>query len=122
MAFREVGNVPILASAGKQTNAADQAVHADTGVLNDANNQRTKLFEVRVVAGGSVAILWQIQRRNAANGANVSPSPYTFYTAAGQSAEFVLLTPIAPGERVRVTTDGGYTGTGAATIQAEALQ
>lgn len=121
MAFRDLGNIPVLDTQGKLTNPADAALAADTGVLINANNQRSKTFEIRVIVGASAAALWQIQRRNAANGANVTPSPFTIYTAAGQSAEYVILLPIAPGERVRVVSDGGFTGTGAASIQAEAL-
>lgn len=121
MAERAPGNKPVLASAGKQTNATDQFVHADTGALQDAAAIKDKTYEIRVVAGGSVAAVWQIQRRNAANNANIAPSPYTFYTIAGGSAEFVIVTPIAAGERVRVTNDGAITGTTAATIHAEAM-
>lgn len=121
MAARDYGNKPVLASAGKQTNPVDQTVHADTGALLDAAAPKDKTFEIRVIAGGSVAALWQIQRRNAANAANVGPSPYTFYTIAGGSAEFVIVTPIAAGERVRVTNDGAITGTTAAMIHAEVL-
>lgn len=121
MAFRDFANPPTLDSQGKTTNPADGAVLADTGVLVNSNNQRSKLFEVRVIVGNSAAGLYQIQHRNAANGANVAPSPFTVYVAAGQTCEVVLTIPIAPGERVRVTSDGGLTGTVAATIQAEAL-
>lgn len=115
MASRDYGSPPLLASAGKQTNAADQVVHADTDQLVAG------LYEVRVIAGGSVAALWQIQRRNAGNTASVTPSPYTVYTPAGQSGEYVLMIELAVNERVRVTNDGAITGTTAATIQVEAL-
>lgn len=121
MAERSPGNKPVLASAGKQTNPADQTVHADTGALLDAGALKDKTFEIRVIAGGSAAAIWQIQRRNAANAANVGPSPYSFYTIANGSGEFVIVTPLAAGERVRVTNDGAITGTTAATIHAEAL-
>jgi hypothetical protein len=120
MAFRDLGNKPLLDTQGLQTNAADQTVHADPGVLN-ANGARRKFFEVRCICGGSVAAVWQLQRRNAANGANVAPSPYTFYTAAGQSSEFVVLIQVEETERIRLTNSGAITGTTAGSLQIEAL-
>lgn len=121
MPIRDLGNPVFLANAGKQTNPTDQFVHADTGVLNPATSGRTKFFELTITLGGSVAAVWQIQRRNAANGANVAPSPYTVYTIAGQSTVIWMTMPIDPGERVRVTNDGAVVGTTAASIMAEAL-
>lgn len=121
MPIRDIGNTVFNATAGKQTNPADQFVHADTGVLIGAGSGRSKMFELTITVGGSVAAIWQIQRRNAANGANVAPSPYTVYTLAGQSTTVWMTTQIDPGERVRVTNDGAITGTTAASIMAEVM-
>lgn len=121
MAQRDLGNGAFLATAGKQTNPGDQTVHADTGVLIAAGSGRSKLFEVTLSLGGSVAAIWQVQRRNAANAANIAPSPYTFYTLAGESTVFWFTTPIDPGERIRVTNDGAITGTTAAVLMAEVM-
>ena len=121
MAVKTISTTNVTATAGKQTNAGDQTVHADTGVLLAAAETKDKQFRVRSIVGGSVAAVWQIQRRDAANGSNVAPSPYTVYTAAGASLVVVLTTRIAPGERVRITNDGAITGTTAAAIDTEPL-
>jgi hypothetical protein len=106
-------------SQGKQTNASDATVHADTGAITTPG-----LYDVKIIAGCSVAALWLIQFRNEANDGNVGDT-HPFYTAAGQSAEFVIhnvpFTKNQAGQtsaiqRVRVVNDGAITGTSSANV------
>lgn len=114
MAVRDIANPPILESVAKATNPADNAVMADTGDLSAG------FYEVRVIVGASVAAIFDIERRNAGNTANVG-DVVTVYTPAGASAEVVLTYEVVLNESIRVIMDGALTGTAAAAIQVERL-
>lgn len=116
MGRMDYGNVPIgPKSEEKMTNPADNALMADLGAVPSAG-----LYEVRVVAGGSVVAIFDIERRDAANAVNVG-SIVTVYTPAGASSEFVLFYTLAKDERIRVIMDGALVGTAAVSMHGEAL-
>lgn len=114
MAERVPKNKPILASEGETTNPLDSAVVADTGALNAG------IYEFRIYIGATAAAHFMVQRRNAANGANVGVTP-VFYAAAGQTGCYPLTITLEDGERVRVILDDALTGDCAVTINGEKL-
>lgn len=113
MSMYSRGNAPILDSQGELTNPTTATVIADSGVVAFRG-----LYEVRVIIGGSVAAQFQLQRRNAANGANVG-DVVGLYGAAGQSSQFVLNYYLDAGERVRLMMDDNLTGTAYCAITVE---
>jgi len=114
MTQRIAGETPnIKGSAGLLTNPITTSDFGDTGnlVIGD--------YEIRVIAGGSVSAIWELQHRNAADNANVAPSPYDFYTPAGQSGEYVWVIRVVADESIRLRLQAGITGTAAGQIQVE---
>lgn len=94
----------------KQTNPTTADVQADTGALTAG------LYDIKIITGASVAATWLVQVRNALNDANIGDT-HTFFTAAGQSAEFVIVNLLlAINERVRILPEANITGTAASSI------
>jgi hypothetical protein len=116
MAFREFGNPPRGPfSVAEATNPTAGTVTADTGALPAGN------YEVRVTVGASAAAQFLLQRRNAANGANVGDT-VVLYAAAGQSGQYVFSFVLEASERVRVVMDDTLAaGTASCAINAEQL-
>jgi len=113
MAIFAPGNKPVWESEGAQTNPTASQVMADTGALAEG------LYDIRVICGATAAGSWVINRRNAANGADVGDQP-VIYTAANTSQWVQVTMSLEAGERVRVTS-GGLTGSASALITAEPL-
>lgn len=112
MGFGTVTHGPYHDSAGKQTNPQTTDVLADTGEME------TGIYEVRVLIGASAASTFNVQHRNAANGANASDA-VLIRAAAGQTGEYVLKFAINnTSERVRVVPETNVTGDAEATVQA----
>jgi hypothetical protein len=107
-----IPNIPLVASEGVLTDPADATLVADTGAY-----VRGPLVEIRIVIGASAVCTVSLQRRNAANNANVG-AVTRLYLGAGQSAEYVVPYMLADGERVRVVMSGGLTGNIQGTIYA----
>lgn len=101
----------VFGSAGLITNPST------TSDFGDSGNLAAGVWGVRVIAGGSVAAIWELQRRNAGDTANVSPSPYDFYTPAGQSGEYIWTVEVVADESIRLRLQAGVTGTAAGQIQ-----
>jgi hypothetical protein len=116
MADFALGNAPILNSVAISTNPTAGTVMADSGAVPYAG-----LYEVNVIIGQSAAATFTIQRRNAANGANVG-STVDLFGAAGQSGQYRLLYTLEITERVRVVMQANLTGTAAAAVQIEQRQ
>lgn len=114
MAIWAQSNPPILVSEGEQTNPADAALMADTAAL------RVGIWEFRISVGSSAIANFMVQRRNAANDANVGVTPI-IKTAANQTGQYVFRFRLEQGERVRVVMDGALTGEAAAFINGEML-
>lgn len=107
-------NKPFVETAGETTNPADNAVVADTGALNEG------IYEFRIFFGATAAAHFAVQRRNAANGANVGDVPI-IYAAAGQTGCYPFRLSLEAGERVRVTMDDALTGDASCIINGEKL-
>ena len=91
------GNKPAHYSQGTVTNPNGTSNFAvDTGAIAVGG-----VFEALLIAGGTVATAFTVQRRNAATGANVG-TPFVVYTAADTSAQYVFSIELADGERIRV--------------------
>lgn len=114
MAERVPKNPPILETGGELTNPADDAVVADTGALTAG------IYEFRVGCGATAAAHFAVQRRNAANGANVG-DVVILYAAAGQTGMYPLTYKLEEGERVRVIMDDALTGGASVFINGEKL-
>jgi hypothetical protein len=111
-ADRNWSNAPVVESNGVQTNPAG-TVMADTGVLP------SNKYELHVIAGGTATGVFTIERRNAANGANVGDT-VAVRTVANQSQQFTLYYFLNTNERLRVIATG--TGDFEATVVADRLQ
>lgn len=118
MVDRVRGETPNIKAGAAQpiTNPTTATDFGDTGDLLIGD------YEVRVIAGASVAAIWELQRRNAADAANVAPSPYVFYTPAGQSGEYVWTIRVDANESIRLRLNAGVTGTAAGQIQVEPVR
>src|SRR5690349_15346896 len=116
MAVRAAFNPPLTGSVAIANNPTSGTVMADTGAVPSDG-----IYEIRVILSQDAAALYKLARRNAANGADVSPFPIALYGAAAQSSEYVWTVPLNAGERVRVTMGANLTGNAQAAIQAEAM-
>lgn len=111
MAFHVFGNPAIgPESEGEKTNPIDDALVADSGAVVYGG-----IYEVLVTIGASAAADVQVQRRNAANDANVGDTP-VIKVPAGQSGQYRFWFNLAASERVRVVMDDALTGTLAASV------
>lgn len=99
MAIQGLGNRPIFKSTAEATTPADDQVVADSGVVAFAG-----VYEANVVIGASAAAQFQLQRRNAANDANVGDT-LVLYGAAAQSQPYKFYIELAAGERLRLVMD-----------------
>lgn len=79
---------------------APNTVHADTGPLLSGTYAITILFGCDITAGSNQCYL--IQRRDAANAANIWSQQYTFYTQSGLADILTFTMRLNPGERLRV--------------------
>lgn len=114
MAQRTASYAPVIDASAVETNPTTATILADTAALPSA------LYEVRCVVGSSVAAIFVLERRNAANGANVG-DPVNLYAAAGQSGEYVFKFEVNKDERFRVRPQANITGTAAAALQVERI-
>ena len=115
MAFRDFGNPPLIASEGEKTNPAADTLMADTGAL------RNRSYEVRVVFAADAPASFRVERRNAANGANVGATTIV-RVPANSAAQTGMLFRVEVGERVRVVMHETLAaGHASATLQAEVL-
>jgi len=114
MAVFAPGNSTTWASEEALTDPSAADVAADTGALPGG------IYDIRVLVGGTAAAPWIINRRNAANGADVGDQP-SLYTAANTSQFAQFTMTLEANERVRVTLGDDVTGVVSALITAERL-
>lgn len=104
MAQRSANNPVAPYSEGLKTNPASADVVADTGALPAG------IYEVIGIFGQSAAAVYTVQRRNAANGANVGDT-VDVHGPAAATAVVPLRYEILTGERIRVVMQASLTGT-----------
>ena len=105
-------NTIALQSQGEQTNPTTATVLADTGAVAPVNGGR---FIVWVTIATDANAQFDIQRRNAANGANVGSVP-TVYVPANDTRQFSFAFSLEAGERIRVVPNANITGVCAVTL------
>jgi hypothetical protein len=114
MAFQDWGNPANHVASTEQTNPTAGTVLVDTGALDAGKATQWRML---VTICASAAAQFQIQRRNAANGANVTA--ILIYVPAGDTRQFLFGFTLEASERVRVVMDDNLTGTAAAEINYE---
>lgn len=113
--YREHGNPPIgPKTEGEKTNPADDLLIADSGEVPNAG-----LYECIVSVGASAAADVAVQRRNAANAANVGDVVVLKVTGGNQTGQYRFLFKLEASERIRVIMDDALTGTIAAAVNLE---
>jgi hypothetical protein len=106
-------------SEGVQTNPTTATVMADTGAITAGGVHSTSLaFEFVVTCWASVVATFSVQRRNAANDANVG-NVATIRIPADMAGQYRFLYTLVSGERLRVVPQANITGTAAVTINGE---
>lgn len=118
MAIYDVGNPSIVESEGIQVNPVAGTVMADSGPVQNLVGAN---YEARIVFGASAAAVMQVERRNAANGANVG-DVVVLFCGASSSEQVTLRYVLEPLERIRVTMQANLAaGSAAATVNLERL-
>lgn len=122
MAFRAANFPVIIDSQGESTNPVATTVMADTGALTSGTGGYTLtgggVYEVLVVASATALAEFAVQRRNAANGANVG-DVQIFYVAASGCVSVPFRFEAENGERFRVVMNANLTGDAVANITAQ---
>lgn len=117
MAIHVPGWGPISDSS-TQTDAGIGTVHADTDAILRGEGGT---YQVIAMVGASIASLWDVEHRDAANASNIAV--HRVRIVAGETLQFVLWFDIAPNERVRIINQTAFApGTSEATLQAMRLK
>ncbi len=100
-----LSNYPVIRdSQGEQTTPTAATVMADTGAIGAVGGQDGGgVYEITVVVSATAIAEFALQRRNAANGANVG-DVHVFYCPAG-SFTFKWVDELEKGERFRIVMD-----------------
>ena len=106
---------PELYSEGPQTNPTTSTVMADTGAVSPVFAAECRIY---VIVGANAPAAFVVQRRNAANDANVGAAVVVYATGSG---EYLLSYKLEGGERLRVMMQANLTGTAAASIFVERI-
>jgi hypothetical protein len=105
---------PTTTSGGQLTNPAAAAVIADTGQLGAGNWTILVIMGSENVAAAAVSRSFDMQHRNAANGANIWANLISVGFAGGGNQIFAIRDTFAANERLRFIM--GPTGSGALEI------
>lgn len=108
-------NYPVLiGSEGELTNPSSGDVAADSGAIASEDGGGG-VYEALVNVSSTALAEFAVQRRNAANGANVGTAPI-IYCPANSGRDPVFRFEIERGERIRVVLNANLTGTCVANI------
>lgn len=113
MAVRDFGNKPSLEAEAEATNPTAGTVMADTGAVSQGG-----IYTMRITLGANAQAAFDVQRRNAANGANVG-DVVTLYAPTSGSGQYVFDYELVVSERVRVVMNANLTGKACAAINFE---
>jgi hypothetical protein len=115
---QRAANYPIVRdSQGEQTNPTTATVMADTGEL-DAEEGGGGIYEALVVLSASATAKFQVEVRNAANGATVGDA-HIVYAAANTPVAIPFRFEIERDQRIRVMMNANLTGTAAVNLVAQ---
>lgn len=117
MAFREWGNPPVFS-----TTAASVTDPSTASLVAELQGLEGDTYEVRYVVGASTSAIWRLEHALSSGLGSTGIRQQTLvFTGSNQSAEYVLTYKAQSGDRFRVVPMSSFTGTAAATIQAEVL-
>jgi hypothetical protein len=136
MAFRNWGNVPLFSTTAATatdpstaTLAAELIIPAPGGPASTAIGS---IYEVRYIVGASTGALWRLECalssglgstaiRLTDNDSSNAFQRSIVFTGSNQTSEFVLIHKAFPNDRFRIVPMSSFSGTAAASIEAEAL-
>jgi hypothetical protein len=136
MGFRNWGNVPLFSTtAATQADPSTATLVAEMIIPVTGGPGSTSigsLWEVRYVVGASTGALWRLECasgsgladsaiRKTDNDSTLALQRSIVFTGSNQTSEFVLIHKAYPGDRFRVIPLSSFSGTAAASIEAEAL-
>jgi hypothetical protein len=101
---QRLANYPIIANSAGTTTNPSATVMADTGALQSGSggyNNGGGIYEILVTASATAAAPFTLQRRNAANGANVG-STFVFRCPANSTVAVPFRLEAEANERFRV--------------------
>lgn len=117
MSQRQANGTVVADCQGEQTNPTTATVMADTGALG-AEVGGGGTYEILVVVGQTALAEYQLQRRNAANGALVGDA-LIFYGPANNTVAIPFRLEAERGERFRVMMNANLTGDAVASIMVQ---
>lgn len=113
--LRSTRNSLTVQSAGKSATPADNEIMANSGAMAAGR------YDVRVIVSATLAGVWEILHRNAADDGNIGPITAIRSIATG-TAEVEVTFDLAESERVTVIMDGALgSGDGQASLYLEKL-
>jgi len=112
MSYRNANYPIVRASEGEKTNPTLAALAADSGALQGG------IYEVLVTAAQTALAEYSVQRRNAANGANVGVE-MVIYGPANNTIAVPFRFEVEAGERVRVVMNAALTGDSVVTLTSQ---
>jgi len=124
MAFYDWGNPPITSTTGLVSNPSTATLCAELDSTQlgtkDFNGSQSKKYMVRWIVGCSTTALFQLEQANSTDLA-ASTNVIFVYGGTALSAEFVSAVDLNRNDRLRIRVNSSFTGTVAATIQAEVM-
>ena len=133
MGGRNFGNVPLVSTtAATTTDPSTASVVAELRIPATGSTRVPSLYEVRYLVGASTGAIWRIETclstglgstaiRMADNDSSNAFQRSIVFTGSNQTSEFVLTQKAYPNDLFRVVPLSSFTGTAAASIEAEAL-
>ena len=133
MSGRDFGNVPLFSTtAGTQADPSTATLVAELIIPNLGSSATASHYEVRYLVGASTGAIWRLECalsaglgstaiRTTQNDSTSALQRSVVFTGSNQTSEFVLTHKAYPGDRFRVIPLSSFTGTAAASIEAEAL-
>lgn len=133
MGVRNYGNVPLFSTTAATTaDPSTASVVAQITIPNPGSSNRAALYEVRYLVGASTGAAWRLECclstglgstaiRLADNDSSNAFQRAVVFTGSNQTSEFVLTHKAYPGDLFRVVPLSSFTGTAAASIEAEVI-
>lgn len=133
MGARNYGNVPLFSTTAATTaDPSTSALVAQLILPSPGDTRVASLYEVRYAVGASTGAAWRLEcalssglgssaLRTADNDSTSAAQQAVVFTGSNQTSEFVFTHKAYPGDRFRVVPLSSFSGTAAASIEAEAI-